>query len=244
MYLKLLISKVSQPTECYILVIIHTKIAKKLLTFAQKCVNLHLIRSNTMQITEQEIIQGLTEGTESAYRYVFDHYYVSMCVLANSILHDEFLAQAAVSDVISHIYEIRHDLVIHTNVKSYLMRSVRNHCLNLVGNKVSRTEQTFSALQEDDVRLILSGTDNVTPQGKLLDNELQTMMQDFIDTIPEPTRTTFIKSRFQEMTYRQIGAEMGVSANTVKVRIQNALKMIQDHFGRYLTALTFFMIQF
>ena len=172
-----------------------------------------------MPTDEKFIIQGLMEGDEDAYKYVFNTYYGPMCILAESILSDEFLAQAAVSDVISHIYEIRSEIVIHSNLRSYLMMSTRNHCINLLNSKTVRSVQTFSTLGEQDSRDVLSGIDTVTPQGKLLDNELEGLMQDCIENLPEPIKTTFIKSRFQDMTYRQIGAEDGVSANTVKVRI-------------------------
>ena len=67
-------------------------------------------------------------------------------------------------------------------------------------------------------------------------------MHDCIENLPEPVKTTFIKSRFQDMTYRQIGAEDGVSANTVKVRIQQALKLIEKRFSKYLAFLTFFIM--
>ena len=195
-----------------------------------------------MQTDEKSIIRGLVEGTEDAYRYVFKVYYGPMCILAESILLDEFLAQAAVSDVISHLYEVRNEIVIHSNLRSYLMMSTRNHCLNLLNSKTVRSVQTFSTLGEQDAREVLSGLDTVTPQGKLLDNELEGLMRDCIESLPEPVKTTFIKSRFQDMTYRQIGAEDGVSANTVKVRIQQALKLIEQRFSKYLSILTIFMI--
>lgn len=194
-----------------------------------------------MAVDESNIIRGLTEGTEDAYRYVFKVYYGPMCILAESILLDEFLAQAAVSDVISHLYEVRSEVVIHSNLRSYLMMSTRNHCLNLLNSKTVRSVQTFSTLGEQDARNVLSGLDTVTPQGKLLDNELEGLMRDCIENLPEPVKTTFIKSRFQDMTYRQIGAEDGVSANTVKVRIQHALKLIEQRFSKYLTFLTIFI---
>ncbi len=182
------------------------------------------------------------EGSEDAYRYVFRTYYGPMCILAESILSDEFLAQSAVSDVISHLYEVRSEVVIHSNLRSYLMMSTRNHCLNLLNSKTARYVQAFSTLGEQDTHDVLSGVDYVTPQGKLLDNELEGLMRDCIENLPEPVKTTFIKSRFREMTYRQIGAEDGVSANTVKVRIQQALKLIEQRFSKYLTILTFFMV--
>ncbi|MBR6169492.1 MAG: sigma-70 family RNA polymerase sigma factor [Bacteroidaceae bacterium] len=194
-----------------------------------------------MAVDESNIIRGLMEGTEDAYRYVFKVYYGPMCILAESILLDEFLAQAAVSDVISHLYEVRSEVVIHSNLRSYLMMSTRNHCLNLLNSKTVRSVQTFSTLGEQDARNVLSGLDTVTPQGKLLDNELEGLMRDCIENLPEPVKTTFIMSRFQDMTYRQIGAEDGVSANTVKVRIQHALKLIEQRFSKYLTFLTIFI---
>lgn len=195
-----------------------------------------------MAVDEKNIIRGLMEGSEDAYRYVFKTYYGPMCILAESILLDEFLAQAAVSDVISHLYEVRSEVEIHSNLRSYLMMSTRNHCLNLLNSKTVRTVQTFSTLSDNDTTDIFSGVDNVTPQGKLLDNELEGLMHDCIEQLPEPIKSTFIKSRFQDMTYRQIGAEDGVSANTIKVRIQQALKLIEKRFAKYLTILTFIMI--
>ena len=195
-----------------------------------------------MAVDEKSIIHGLVEGSEDAYKYVFRVYYGHMCILAEGILCDEFLAQAAVSDVISHIYEVRSEIVIHSNLRSYLMMSTRNHCLNLLNSKTTRTVQTFSTLGEQDARDALSGIDAVTPQGRLLDNELEGLMRECIENLPEPVKTTFIKSRFQDMTYRQIGAEDGVSANTVKVRIQQALKLIESRFSKYLAVLTIFMI--
>ena len=195
-----------------------------------------------MAVDERNIVRGLMEGEEDAYRYVFKTYYGPMCILAESILLDEYLAQAAVSDVISHIYEVRSEIEIHSNLRSYLMMSTRNHCLNLLNSKTVRTVQTFSTLSDNDTTDIFSGVDNVTPQGKLLDSELEGLMHDCIEQLPEPIKSTFIKSRFQDMTYRQIGAEDGVSANTIKVRIQQALKLIEKRFSKYLAILTFFMI--
>lgn len=195
-----------------------------------------------MAVDERNIVRGLMEGEEDAYRYVFRTYYGPMCILAESILLDEFLAQAAVSDVISHIYEVRSEIEIHSNLRSYLMMSTRNHCLNLLNSKTVRTVQTFSTLSDNDTTDIFSGVDNVTPQGKLLDSELEGLMHDCIEQLPEPIKSTFIKSRFQDMTYRQIGAEDGVSANTIKVRIQQALKLIERRFSKYLAILTFFMV--
>lgn len=195
-----------------------------------------------MQADEKRIVEGLVAGDESAYRYVFTNYYEQMCILACSILHDDFLAESTVSDVISHIYEIREELSIRTNLRSYLLTCTRNACINALGTKVKRTEQTFNTLPEDDVTKVLSGVDTVTPQGVLLDNELADLMSSFIEGLPEPTRTTFIKSRYEGMTYREIAAEEGISANTVKFRVKNVLQLLQTRFSKYLQIMILFCV--
>ncbi len=186
------------------------------------------------QAEENSVIQGLISGDESAYRYIFSNYYEQMCIYANAILGDEYQAQAIVSDVISHIYEIRSTIAIRSNLRSYLLTSTRNACINSLGTKAKRTERNFSALKNDELGDIFSGADYTTPQGKLLDNELSKLITDYVDKMPTSTKNAFIKSKFQGMTYRQIASQEGVSANTIKCRIKNALKMLESHFGKYL----------
>ena len=186
------------------------------------------------QAEENSVIQGLISGDESAYRYIFSNYYEQMCIYANAILGDEYQAQAIVSDVISHIYEIRSTIAIRSNLRSYLLTSTRNACINSLGTKTKRTERNFSTLKNDELGDVFSGTDYSTPQGKLLDNELGKLITDYVDKMPAPTKNALIKSKFQGMTYRQIAAQEGVSANTIKCRIKNALKMLESRFGKYL----------
>lgn len=189
------------------------------------------------QTEDLSIIQGLISGDESAYKYIFSNYYEQMCIFANAILGDEYMAQAVVSDVISHVYEIRSTITIRSNLRSYLLTSTRNACINLLGTKTKRTERNFSTLRNEELGGIFSGTDFTTPQGKLLDNELAKLITEYVDKMPEPTKSAFIKSKFQGLTYRQIASQEGVSANTIKCRIKNALKMLESHFGKDLDIL-------
>lgn len=203
-------------------------------TFSRKSV-IFAIELGSMSKDERQLIDALRNGEDWAYAEIFERYYEGMCVLANSLLHDSFLAEATAQDVISHLYEVRADLSIRTNLRSYLYTSVRNFCLNALGTKKARTEQTFSSLGPAAEGEGFGDRDHVTPQGRLLDRELQFLVNEFVDNLPEPTRTTFIRSRWEGKSYREIGAEMGVSANTIKFRIKNVLTLFEERFAQYLT---------
>lgn len=189
-------------------------------------------KPNTMN--ERHVIDGLRMGEEWAYRYVFEAYYPAMCAIASHLLEDDFQAQSLAADVISHIYEKREELDIRSNLKSYLTTSTHNACLNLKKNKKTRTEQNFSKLEECDIQQIFAGKEENTPQRQLIQKELSQLMQSVIRDIPEPAKGTFLKNRLQGLSYREIAAQEGISANTVKFRIKRVLQIILSRLGKEL----------
>ena len=189
-------------------------------------------KPNTMN--EQHVIDGLRTGEEWAYRYVYKAYYPTMCAIASHLLADDFQAQSLASDVISHIYEKRDELNIRSNLKSYLTTSTHNACLNLKKNKKTRTEHNFSKLEECDIQQVFAGREENTPQRQLIRKEMDLLMQSVMNNIPEPAKGTFLKNRMQGLSYREIAAQEGISANTVKFRIKRVLHIILSRLGKEL----------
>lgn len=185
-------------------------------------------------MNDQHIINGLHMGEEWAYRYIFEHYSAPMYAIATHLLTDEFQAQTLVADVISHIYEKREELDIKSNLKSYLMTSVYNACLNLKKSKTTRTIQNFSKLEENDIRKVFDGIEENTPQRQLIHKEMSMLIQMILEEIPDPAKSTFLKSRLQGLTYRQIAKQEGISANTVKFRIKKVIQIILSRLGKEL----------
>ena len=83
-----------------------------------------------MKITENNIIESLKSGEEQAFRYIYDKYYGYLCAIAKGYLSDNDAAETVVGDVIYNIWEIRKNLNIHTSLRSYLIRSVKNRSIN------------------------------------------------------------------------------------------------------------------
>ena len=93
-----------------------------------------------MDPIESLIIRQLQAGREEGYKYLFDHHYQALCLLASRYVHDDYLAETLVGDVIFHLWETRSSLNITTSLRSYLARSVRNKCLDYLGSRSVRTE--------------------------------------------------------------------------------------------------------
>lgn len=190
-----------------------------------------------MEHTEKLIVDQLKRGNEEAYKYIYDHHYVLLCHVANQYVRDAFLAETIVGDVIFHLWEIRDSLNITTSVRSYLIRAVRNRCLDYINSEHEKKEVSFSGFVPQDMpeeRYLQS--DNY-PLGTLLERELENEIRIAIRKLPAECRRVFEKSRFEEKKYEEIAAELNISINTVKYHINNALALLQKELSKYLIAL-------
>lgn len=188
-----------------------------------------------MKITERIIIEQLKQGNEEAYKHLYRHHYALLCHIAREYVGDDFLAETLVGDIIFHLWEIRKTLDIQMSLRSYLVRAVRNHCLDYLSSKKEQTEISFSSIPEEgNMRYLLSDD---YPLGVLLEHELEEKIHQAIQNLPEVCRKVFIKSRFEGKKYEEIATALNISVNTVKYHIKSALSSLHSELGKYLIIL-------
>ena len=57
-----------------------------------------------MDYSERLIINGLKTGDTEAYRYIYDTHYQVLCFTANRYVHDQFVAETIVGDLIFKLW--------------------------------------------------------------------------------------------------------------------------------------------
>lgn len=98
-----------------------------------------------MMAMEKLIIEQLKQGNEDAFKYIYKQHYVLLCRFANQMLADAALAEEIVDDVIFYLWEHRDDIEIEYSIRAYLMRAVRNRCLNELNSLRRREELLVSS---------------------------------------------------------------------------------------------------
>ena len=193
-----------------------------------------------MEHTETLIVEQLKTGNEDAYQYIYDRHYALLCHIANGYVKDQFLAETIVGDTIFHLWEIRETLEISVSIRSYLLRAVRNRCINYLNSEWEKREISFSCLMPDEItddKIMVSDSHLL---GTLLERELEEEIYKAIDKLPNECRRVFDKSRFEGKSYEEISQELGISVNTVKYHIKNALASLQTNLSKYLITLLLF----
>ena len=193
-----------------------------------------------MENTEKLIVEQLKNGNEDAYKYIYDYHYVLLCHVANQYLNDNFLSETIVGDVIFHLWEIRETLNITISIRSYLIKAVRNRCIDYLKSRSEKKEISFSVLVPEEMSEEKYLQSDNYPLGILLERELEHEIRMAIDKLPIECSCVFEKSRFEEKKYEEISQELGISINTVKYHIKNALSFLQTELSKYLIALILF----
>ncbi len=185
---------------------------------------------------ETAIISRIRQGDEKAFKYLFEHYYAAMCSFARHIVHDGHLAESIVDDVVFNIWENRRSLHVKSSLRTYLLSAVRYRCINEMKSpyrRFSRMQTTIPPGDSTDFVMSLFA-DARHPLGELIEKELQDIIRESIDELPDECRRVFLKSRTEHMKYAEIADDMHISVNTVKYHIKNALAHLHRRLGGYI----------
>ena len=185
---------------------------------------------------EKLIIEQLKQGNEDAFKYIYKQHYVLLCRFANQMLADAALAEEIVDDVIFYLWEHRDDIEIEYSIRAYLMRAVRNRCLNELNSLRRREELLVSSffLPENMEFLDRVFVEDEHPLGYLLEQELESELIRNIEELPLECPTVFKKNRFEPKKYEEIAIELNISVNTVKYHMKKALSCLQQRMEKYL----------
>lgn len=186
-----------------------------------------------MEKIDELIINQLKHGREDAFKYIYDQYYLLLCHIAKEYVGDSYLAESMVGDVIFHLWEVHANLDIHISLRNYLIKAVRNRCIDYLSTKQTRTEFSLSTLGQPEFNVTYL-IDDKYPLGQLLEKELEDEIAAAIEKLPVETRNVFKKSRYEQKKYEEIATELGISVNTVKYHIKRALSELDNSLSKYL----------
>lgn len=142
---------------------------------------------------------------------MFRQHYEKMYNLARCILGDDDESKDVVSDVFTHIL-VDDVVLMPESEEGFLMRSVRNRCLNLIAHK---------GVKERVAKLLLADADVILADN--MDERLEQLLL-LIDELEPPIRKQIFRLRYlQEKSYQEVADEVGVSKVTVFNHLSKAL---------------------
>lgn len=163
---------------------------------------------------------------EEAFRTLFYHFFPSLCVFANRYVDDTDTCEDIVQETFLKIWKKRKSLEINVSARNFLITSVRNSCVDYQRKK--ETEENYKVYHSHFVENVYVSEDLYTIR------ELEEMINNSLNKLPENMRTIFEMNRFEGKTYVQIAEENNISVKTVEAYMSKALKLLRVELKDYL----------
>lgn len=174
--------------------------------------------------TDLELFSKLIRDDEKAFSELFYRYYSGLCVYAFRFLQDEQRTKELVQEVFVQVWVKRKEIRIHSSVKSYLFRAVKNQLINWFNHQ--KVEQRY-------LDKIVSEQDHLQPDQYFQEVDLQKKIEASIEALPAKRKEVFKLSREEGLSYRAIADRLHVSVKTVETQMGLALKQLREDLKEY-----------
>lgn len=167
-----------------------------------------------------------TEHKES-FEQLFRQYYPVLCRIAYGYVREKSVVEEITNDIFIRYWNNRSRILIRTSIKDYLYKSVQNACIDYLRSEHKRRRQT-SYIDEQSIVCATLTDLGENPLEYLINTEMEKRIMKAIEELPDRYRMTFKLCRMDEMSYDEIAETMGISKNTVKSNLRDAMAILKE----------------
>ena len=172
---------------------------------------------------EQKLLTLLKEDSEYAFQLIFDCHRNRIYTTAVWYLKSPILAQEVVQDVFLKLWFERGQFKMDTSIEAWLYTVAKNNILN----KLKKISNEWKALS---IMPLLKPDATNNTENTIVDHEYTAILHAAIGALPLQQRKVFQLARQEQLTYSEIGKQMGLSPLTVKTHMSRALASIKAFF--------------
>jgi len=187
-------------------------------------------------VNEQEIIKGLLEKDEKAFRELVNNFRKNVYHVCFGFVHNKEDAEDIAQDVFIEIYrsasKFRGDSKLSTWVYRISVNKSLNHIRKYKYSKlIYPIEQLFSGVKDEERQTEINepsvNEDNVERK------EMKKVLHQAIDSLPHNQRVAFTLSKFDDLSYNEIAEVMETSLSAVESLIHRAKLGLQKKLLKY-----------
>ena len=176
------------------------------------------------------------------FNHIFTHHRERFIRFAYSYTHKQEVAEDLVTESLIYYWENRARLQDVKDVPLYILVTLKNKCLDYLQRERTWENIAENLLtdQEWELQMRISNLEACEPE-TLFSREVQDLLRQALDKMPDKTRRIFIMSRYEGESYPTIAQETGLSIKSVEFHISKALNLLRKELKDYLPGLLFLL---
>ncbi|WP_255418450.1 RNA polymerase sigma factor [Parabacteroides sp. AM08-6] len=191
------------------------------------------ISLKTVKIDIDHLARSVSEDNRSAFNMLYQVYYENVFRFSYYFLRDKEACREVVSDVFFSIWQSRKKLKEITNLEAYFYIVTKNEAMRYLNRK-----NEYEKLSLDDFPIELEDLEASSPDGQLIDKEIETLLTQIINELPDKCRLIFLMARQEGLKPKEIGKILSISESTVRVQMKIAVEKIIEKIRPHFPDLT------
>jgi RNA polymerase sigma-70 factor (family 1) len=178
--------------------------------------------SSELSNNEKGLLLQLIKGDTDAFAEIYDLYKDRIFAFAFTLTKSKEIAEEATQEVFVKLWEKRDQINTEYPLTPYIKKITYNYIISFF-RKVKLDKQLQQNLYHNMEALRNSNEDEI------LQKELNKLYRRAIEELPQQKRTAYLLSREQHLSYEEIALQMGLSKNTVRNHMTEAIQFIRTY---------------
>ena len=168
---------------------------------------------------------------------LYDEYRPCFIEFARGYVKDRLAAEDLVTDSFLYFWENRDRIDTSDNPAAYVFTTLRHKCLNHLRARLVRLraqneiEQLEKRVLSENIRSL-----ELCDPRQLFEGEIERIVRESLDEMPELTRGVFTEQRFRGRSYREVAEMFGITERRVGTELEKALGRLRHALHDYLPA--------
>ena len=175
---------------------------------------------------QSKLLYELSQGNELAFTKLYNEYKNVVFSTALKITKSRILAEEVVQDVFLKIWQNHENLAEITNIENYLFIISRNHIFDMI-KKIAR-----------DTSLVVDSnyknTSTNDTEDAIKDDQYNIILNQIVDQLPPQQQKIYKMAKWDGLSHQKIGEDLGISTETVKKHMAQALKFVRTKISPYM----------
>ena len=180
---------------------------------------------------DNELFRRMEQGDRAAFTSIYERYNKMLYLLASRYLQNSSMAEDAVQQVFTRLWEFHSEIYVGLNVRNYLFTMMKNYILNTIRNENNAIEKNYQIAYSEPFY-------EDTLIEKIEEKELKGILNRAISQLPEQKRMICLMKMEGKLTNQEIAQKLNLSANTVKTHYFQTIKMLRSILCNMLTIVT------
>ncbi len=181
---------------------------------------------------ETDILLNISKGDKTAFKYVFDTYYKSICLFIQKYIKDAEQSEDIAQDVFINIWEKKIKFLSPIALKAYLYQAAKNKALNVIEHE--KVKKNYKEKVNTNLK-----SENFFYQN-FIELETQRLIIQTVDKLP-PRAREILYLNLEGYKNKEIAEQLGISVNTVKNHKATAYKFLKENLKDLILLITFIL---